>query len=40
MKRIVLVMFVLLAATAVMAEDLTVGMVLSAHWAGAKPTVW
>ena len=35
MKRIVLVMFVLLAATALMAEDLTVGMVLSAHRAGA-----
>lgn len=35
MKRIVLVMFVLLTATAVMAEDLTVGMVLSAHRAGA-----
>ena len=35
MKRIVLVMFVLLAATAVMAEDLTVGMVLSAQRAGA-----
>lgn len=35
MKRIILVMFVLLAATAVMAEDLTVGMVLSAHRAGA-----
>lgn len=35
MKRIVLVLFVLLAATAVMAEDLTVGMVLSAHRAGA-----
>ena len=35
MKRIVLIMFVLFAATAVMAEDLTVGMVLSAQRAGA-----
>ncbi|MGA2362958.1 MAG: hypothetical protein ABSG73_10925 [Candidatus Aminicenantales bacterium] len=35
MKRLVLVMFVLLAATAVMAEDLTVGEILSAHRAGA-----
>jgi hypothetical protein len=35
MKRFILVMFVLLAATAVMAEDLTVGEILSAQRAGA-----